>query len=272
VHARQAGGEWLVRIEDIDPPRELPGAAADILRTLEAFELEWDRPVLFQSRRVAAYGAAAERVLDSGRAFRCRCSRSEIRAANEGDSARYPGTCRDLRIPPGDAAVRVRVDRGLIVFDDGLQGAIETDLAATSGDYVIVRRDALPAYHLAVVLDDAEQGVTTVVRGVDLLESTAAHIHLQGVLGLATPRYYHLPVVVNERGQKLSKQTGAAPVIAGDRAAAGRVLGLLGLTVPAELEGERPGVLWRWAAERWSIDSLHGQRELADAGSSAARG
>jgi len=263
MHARQARGEWLVRIEDIDPPREVPGAADDILRTLEAFELEWDRPVLFQSRRLAAYGAAAERLLAAGRAFRCRCSRSEIRAVNEGESARYPGTCRDLHIPPGDAAVRVRVDPGRVIFEDGLQGTIEADLLATLGDYVVVRRDGLPAYHLAVVLDDGEQGVTTIVRGVDLLDSTAAHVHLQGVLGLPTPRYFHLPVVVNERGQKLSKQTGATAIDARDVATAARVLEVLGLAVPAALAGERPGVLWRWAAERWSIDSLRGQRELA---------
>jgi glutamyl-Q tRNA(Asp) synthetase len=263
IHARQASGEWLVRIEDIDPPREVPGAADDILRTLEAFELEWDRPVLFQSRRLAAYDAAAERLLAARRAFRCRCSRSEIRAANEGESGRYPGTCRDLHIPPGDAAVRVRVDPGRVIFDDGVQGAIETDLLASLGDYVVVRRDGLPAYHLAVVLDDAEQGVTTIVRGVDLLDSTAAHVHLQGALGLETPRYYHLPVVVNEQGQKLSKQTGATAIDARDGAAAARVLALLGLAVPPALAGERPGVLWRWAAERWNIDSLRGQRELA---------
>jgi glutamyl-Q tRNA(Asp) synthetase len=272
LHARQARGEWLVRIEDIDPPREVPGAADDILRTLEAFELEWDGPVLFQSRRLASYRAAAERLLAAGRAFHCRCSRSEIRAANDGESGRYPGTCRELRIPPGDAAVRVRVDTNRVIFDDGVQGTIDTDLLASLGDYVVMRRDGLPAYHLAVVLDDAEQGVTAIVRGVDLLDSTAAHIHLQGVLGLATPRYYHLPVVVNEQGQKLSKQTGATAVAARDRAAAARVLALLGLAVPAGLEGERPGVLWQWAAERWSIDSLHGQRELARLGSSEPRG
>jgi glutamyl-Q tRNA(Asp) synthetase len=261
LHARQARGEWLVRIEDIDPPREVPGAAAEILRTLEAFELEWDRQVLYQSTRLAAYDAVTERLLADGRAFRCRCSRSEIRAANEGESGRYPGTCRDLRIPPGDAAVRVRVDSGRVAFDDGLQGAIETDLAATLGDYVIVRRDGLPAYHLAVVLDDAEQGVTTIVRGVDLLDSTPAHMHLQRVLGLATPQYHHLPVVVNAQGQKLSKQTGAIAVKKTGEAA--RVLELLGATVPAALAGERPKVLWRWALDQWSIDVLREQRQLS---------
>jgi glutamyl-Q tRNA(Asp) synthetase len=263
LHARQAHGEWLVRIEDIDPPREVPGAADDILRTLEAYELEWDRSVLYQSSRLAAYDKAAQRLLEAGQAFRCRCSRSEIWAANDGESGRYPGTCRDRHIEPGDAAVRVRVDTGTVIFEDGLQGTIATDLDASLGDYVVVRRDGLPAYHLAVVLDDAEQGVTTIVRGVDLLDSTAAHVHLQGVLGLPNPRYYHLPVVVNEQKQKLSKQTGAAPIKARDPSSAAKVLRLLGLDVPSTMDHEGPGALWRWALERWSIDSLRGKRELA---------
>jgi glutamyl-Q tRNA(Asp) synthetase len=263
LHARQARGEWLVRIEDIDPPREVPGAAYAILHVLETLELEWDRSVLYQSSRLGAYQSAADGLLAGGRAFRCRCSRSEIRAGNEGQSARYPGTCRERRLPPGDAAIRTRVDPGSVAFSDGLQGAIETDLAATSGDYVIMRRDGLPAYHLAVVLDDAEQGITTIVRGVDLLESTAAHVHLQGALGLATPRYYHLPVVVNEQGQKLSKQTGAQPIVASEPGVAARVLELLGLRAPAELTPERPSVLWQWALARWRIDALRGLRELA---------
>ena len=262
LHARQARGEWLVRIEDIDPPREVPGAADDILRTLAAFELEWDRSVLYQSSRLAVYDAAAQRLLAAGQAFRCRCSRSEIRAANDGEPRRYPGTCRQRHIEAGDAAVRVRVDTGAVIFDDGLQGTIATDLGAVLGDYIVVRRDALPAYHLAVVLDDADQGVTTIVRGVDLLDSTAAHVHLQGVLGLPSPRYYHLPVVVNERKQKLSKQTGAAAIDARDPGTAATVLKLLGVEVPSAMERERPGVLWRFALERWSIDSLRGKREL----------
>jgi glutamyl-Q tRNA(Asp) synthetase len=262
LHARQARGEWLVRIEDIDPPREVPGAADSILRSLEALELEWDRPVLFQSSRLAAYRAAAERLLAEGRAFRCRCSRSEIRSGPEGPSARYPGTCRERALAAENTALRVRVEPGPVKVADGLQGALETDLGATSGDYVIVRRDGLPAYHLAAVLDDAEQGVTTVVRGVDLLDSTAAHVHLQRALGLPTPLYYHLPVVVNAQGQKLSKQTGAEAVDAREPGIAGRVLGLLGLEVPRELATERPRTIWQWALARWSIDSLRGRREL----------
>ena len=261
LHARQAHGEWLVRIEDIDPPREVPGAADDILRTLEAFVLEWDRSVLYQSSRVEAYGAAAERLLGDGRAFRCRCSRSELRAGVDALPRRYPGTCRDRRVPVGDAATRVRVNAGYVVVDDGLQGRVETDLSATRGDYVIVRRDGLPAYHLAVVLDDAEQGVTTIVRGVDLLEPTAAHVHLQGELGLPTPRYFHVPVVVTADGQKLSKQTGAGAIEPGSTAAAA-ILRLLGLDVPPALASERPGRLWQWALPRWNIETLRDRRTL----------
>lgn len=263
LHARQASGQWLVRVEDIDPPREQPGAADRILRTLEAFELEWDGPVLFQSSRLDAHRTAAEELLAGGLAFRCRCSRGELRAANDGQAARYPGTCRDKHVPPGDAAIRARVEPGSVLVDDRLQGPSAIDLAASSGDYVIVRRDGLPAYHLAVVLDDAHQGVTTVVRGIDLLESTAAHVHLQAQLGLPTPQYYHLPVVVNEQGQKLSKQTGAAAVSREQPRIAARVLELLGLDVPAELVGERPRALWRWALEHWEIEALRGRRQLA---------
>jgi glutamyl-Q tRNA(Asp) synthetase len=263
LHARQNGGEWLVRIEDIDPPREVPGAADRILRVLEAFDLEWDREVLYQSSRLTHYDEVAQRLLAQGLAFRCRCTRSELRAEPDGPPGRYPGTCRNRAIPPGDAAIRARVDPGTITVTDGLQGTTLCDLGAITGDYVIVRRDGLPAYHLAVVLDDAAQGVTTVVRGADLLESTATHIHLQRTLGLATPRYYHLPVIVNELGQKLAKQTGAAPVEAAQAGVAARVLELMGLPVPAALAGERPRALWRWALEHWSIERLRGRREIS---------
>lgn len=262
LHARQARGQWLVRIEDIDPPREVPGAAAGILRTLEAFDLEWHGDVVFQSTRLAAYREAAESLLAAGLAFRCRCSRSEIRAGNDGQPGRYPGTCRDRQIAPGDAAVRVRVEPGAITLTDELQGRSETDLAATTGDYVVVRRDQLPAYHLAVVVDDAAQGVTDVVRGVDLLESTPIHCHLQRALKLPTPRYCHLPVLVNAQGQKLSKQTGAGAVTAHEPGVATDVLRLLGLGVPNELARERPRVLWQWAVERWDPAHLRGMRAI----------
>jgi glutamyl-Q tRNA(Asp) synthetase len=262
LDARRARGQWLVRIEDIDPPREVPGAADAILRTLEAFELEWDGPVVLQSTRLATYRDVAQSLLQAGLAFHCRCSRSEIRAGNDGQPGRYPGTCRERQLPAGDAAVRVRVEPGTIKVVDELQGSSETDLAATTGDYVIVRRDELPAYHLAVVVDDAAQRVTNVVRGVDLLDSTPVHCHLQRVLELPRPRYCHLPVVVNSHGQKLSKQTGASAVTARDLGIAAGLLRLLGLDVPPDLARERPRTLWRWATERWDPTRLKGVRAI----------
>jgi glutamyl-Q tRNA(Asp) synthetase len=260
LHARQADGRWLLRIEDIDPPREVPGAGDDILRTLEAFDLEWDGPVLYQSRRRDIYQAAAEGLLLDDRAFRCSCSRSTLRETTE-VPGRYPGTCRTRTTHDPPTAVRVRVDPGLEQFSDGLQGEVATDLAATTGDYLIWRRDDLPAYHLAVVVDDASQGVTTVVRGRDLLETTAVHLHLQRTLGLPTPQYLHTPIVLSPDGQKLSKQTGAAPIDTGDRAgAAARVLALLGVVVPEELRGATPRALWSWALGHWNVADLQGRQ------------
>ena len=186
-----------------------------------------------RDRRAAASRVAALSVV-AARAAR-------FAPATTTPSARYPGTCRTRQVPPGDAAIRARVDPGLVAVDDGLQGNTEVDLSASSGDYVIVRRDGLPAYHLAVVVDDAEQGVTTVVRGVDLLESTAAHVHLQARLGVPVLRYYHLPVVVNERQQKLSKQTGAQPIDAGEPEAAANVLELLGLESAGRAQARAAG-------------------------------
>ncbi len=262
LHARQAGGRWLVRIEDIDPPREVAGAADAILRTLEAFGLEWDGPVVYQSSRFELYRAAAQRLLAAHAAFRCDCSRSAIRAGNDAQSSRYPGTCRDKGLTGPDTAVRALVAPQVSRFVDGLQGALTADLAATQGDYVIVRRDGLPAYHLAVVVDDAEQLVTSVVRGIDLLDSTPAHLHLQAALGLPSPSYYHLPVVVNAAGQKLSKQTGAMAVTP-NSATAVAVLELLGAAVPHALRTEGPPALWRWAMENWTLEKLRARRSLA---------
>ncbi len=265
LHARQAAGSWLVRIEDIDPPREVRGAADDILRTLEAYELYWDGPPLFQSARRDAYDAACSHLLSSGLAFRCSCTRSALRADGDGTAGPYPGTCRARTTHDPSTAVRVRVaDRGVVRFVDGLQGPLETELSSVTGDYVIWRRDGLPAYHLAVVIDDADQGVTTVVRGVDLLDSTAVHVHLQATLGLGSPAYLHVPVVVNREGQKLSKQTGAAPIGRSDPGrVAAAVLELLGARVPAALRGAAPGELWRWAVTNWRIEELRGRRKLA---------
>ena len=257
LHARQAGGEWLVRIEDIDPPREVPGSADSILRTLEALDLEWDRDVRRQSSRIATYLALGERLFEQGEAYYCRCSRQQIRALSPED--RYPGTCRDRRLTSEDSALRLRVADGETAFADGLRGQVSRRIADTDGDFVIVRRDGLPAYHLAVVVDDADQAVSDIVRGADLLDCTPLHICLQQRLGLPVPRYWHIPLVTNAAGEKLSKGTGAEAIdVRQPTASVLRVLCLLGLQPPAELRGARPRDLWQWAIPRWTIDRLAG--------------
>ncbi|MGH8740545.1 MAG: tRNA glutamyl-Q(34) synthetase GluQRS [Burkholderiales bacterium] len=215
LDARASGGRWLVRIEDLDAPRQQPGAAALILRTLERLGLAWDGPVAYQSVRVPLYQAALETLRQH--AYWCGCTRREIADSSLGlasDGALiYPGTCR-RGLPQGKAAraLRLRTDAEPIAFRDRVQGPQSQALATQVGDFVLCRADGQFAYQLAVVVDDAEQGVTDVVRGADLLDSTARQIHLQRLLGLPTPRYLHVPIALNGEGDKLSKQTGAAPV------------------------------------------------------------
>ncbi|WP_147652009.1 tRNA glutamyl-Q(34) synthetase GluQRS [Vulcaniibacterium gelatinicum] len=205
--ARHAGGEWLVRIEDLDPPREVPGAAEAQLRTLAAFGLVSDGPVVRQSERGALYQAALERLLAGGAAFECHCSRSAL-AADGGIHHRCrAGGRRDtpavrLRVPPGST----------VAFEDAIQGRCAQDVHAEVGDFVLRRADGYWAYQLAVVVDDAAQGITAVVRGADLLDSTPRQILLQRALGLPTPAYAHLPLVLGADGRKLSKSLAALPV------------------------------------------------------------
>lgn len=259
LHARQANGEWLIRIEDIDPPREVPGSAESILRTLESLDLEWDRPIVYQSNRHQAYIAAREALLATRKAFYCECSRRTIREQTGG--MRYPGTCRDRNLTADNNALRMRAPRDPVAFDDLLQGHITRDIAAEDGDFVIFRRDGLPAYHLAVVVDDAGQSVTDVVRGKDLLESTPLHVHLQHALDLPTPRYWHIPVVRDAAGAKLSKRAGAAAVESlSPSEAAIQTLGHLGLRPPEELRGAPPNSLWQWAQLHWNIAALDTER------------
>jgi glutamyl-Q tRNA(Asp) synthetase len=214
LDARAHGGLWLLRIEDIDPPREVPGAAQDILATLADFGLESDEPVLYQRTRSAAYQQAFERLHAAGRIYGCACSRQQIDAAiaqRPGWPAGvYPGTCRE-RPPPAEEirAWRLRVPEGRIEILDRHAGAYGQDVARAVGDFVLRRADGLWAYQLAVVVDDAAQRISDVVRGADLLDNTPRQIVLQRALGLPTPRYLHLRVVVNAAGEKLSKQTGA---------------------------------------------------------------
>lgn len=207
LFARRAGGEWRVRIEDIDPPREVAGATQAQLRTLAAFGLHPDGPVLHQRDRGDAYADALQALLSSGDAFECHCSRSDL-AAGGGIHRRCVATHRRP-----DPAIRLRVPDGTrIAFDDALRGQFEQDIAAAVGDFVLRRADGLWAYQLAVVVDDAAQGITEVVRGADLLDSTPRQVLLQRLLGLPMPRYAHLPLVVDGEGRKLSKSLSALPL------------------------------------------------------------
>ncbi|MDR2260512.1 MAG: tRNA glutamyl-Q(34) synthetase GluQRS [Azoarcus sp.] len=262
LEARRHGGRWLVRIEDVDAPRVVPGASAAILATLERFGFEWDGEIMWQSRRAAAYAAALERLKAGGHVFPCACTRREMAEAPDSalardGSRRYPGFCRD-GLPPGRAARawRVRAE-GSIRFDDAIQGAQEEDLARDVGDYVIFRADGRFAYQLAVVVDDAAQGVTHVVRGADLLGSTGRQIQLQRLLGLRVPAYAHLPVATNAAGEKLSKQTLARALddIAPTRALAA-ALDFLGQTPPAGLADADPAAIWQWAIAHWRLDRV----------------
>lgn len=216
LFARAKGGRWLVRMEDLDTPRVVPGAADDILWTLERFGLTWDGDVVTQSPRIALYDRAFEDLLRRKEIYACACSRADLlRAASapargEESAAIYPGTCR-TELPPGKAAraFRFRVPPGLFTFKDLLFGSLSEDVSTAVGDFVVKRADGPYAYQLAVVVDDAAQGVTEVVRGADLLDSTARQIALQRALSLPTPAYAHLPLVVGPDGKKLGKRDGA---------------------------------------------------------------
>jgi len=211
LFARAAGGRWLVRIDDLDPPRTVLGAADAQLRALEAYGLQWDGAVVYQSQRMAAYQAALDRLAAAGYTFPCGCTRSDLEAA--GSDGVYPGTCRP-GLPPGrpGRSIRVRVPARPVSFVDRLLGGQCYDLQKTGGDFVVRRADGLFAYQLAVVVDDLASGVTEVVRGVDLLASTGRQIHLYRCLGATPPGYAHLPLVVTTAGEKLSKGCGAGPV------------------------------------------------------------
>lgn len=264
--ARAAGGRWLLRIDDLDTPRVVAGAADGILRSLEAHGLRWDGEVLWQSRRGDAYRAALDQLRRDGHLYPCACTRSELAAlARAGvDGSVYPGTCR-AGVPAGRAARawRLRVPEGDIAFHDAVQGHYRQDVAREVGDFVLQRADGLTAYQMATVVDDAFQGATQVVRGADLLSSTPRQILLQRCLGLPTPAYAHLPLLVDATGAKLGKQT-AAPALDVDRASDNvcRVLIALSLAPPRDLHGAIPARLLEWAQSEWTFERLAGQRAI----------
>ena len=254
LEAKRHDGHWLVRIEDLDPPREVPGAATDILLTLETFGFEWDGETQFQSQRQDAYFGALETLVRGGFAYPCGCSRQDVaRAGIPGtEGPVYPGTCRSGAVRKSSRrSIRVLTEGTQIEFTDRIRGKLRQALEQEVGDFVISRADGLTAYQLAVVIDDAWQGITDVVRGADLLHSTPRQIHLQQLLGIDTPSYAHLPLVVDANGRKLSKQAGAMPVRREDPltslVAAYRFLGQV---LPDEPFATR-GDFWAWALGHW---------------------
>lgn len=254
LEARARGGRWLLRIEDVDRARCRREHAEAIVRLLEAAGFEWDGPVWVQSQRSARYAEVLEGLKARGAVYPCGCSRAELAQAPLGPDGAplYPGTCR-AGLPPGKGARawRLRV-AGEIVFEDLVQGPQQQDLARASGDCVLLRADGFFAYQLAVVVDDGDQGVDHVVRGADLIHSTARQIFLQRLLGLPTPEYAHLPVALDAHGHKLSKQTRALPVDARDPWPALRAAArFLGMPAPScRLAGSD---FWAWARETWSL-------------------
>ncbi len=268
LEAKTHGGTWRLRIDDLDPLRVAPGASDDILRTLESLGMMWDGAVLYQSDRTNAYRAALHAIAEVASVYPCVCSRREIaEAAIAGVEAPiYPGTCRSRVASPNSAyALRLNVQGAHVRFDDGLQGPQECDLEREAGDFVLCRVDGIFSFHLAAAMDDGEQEITDVVRGADLLESSARQIHIQQLLGLSTPRYLHLPVALDRQHQKLSKQTHARKVdVTKPVATLSRVLEFLNQPGFPELENADLRDFWKHAIAVWRLDRV-GARTQAPA-------
>lgn len=264
LQAKSQKGEWLLRIDDIDPPREQKGAADKILKTLEDFGFEWDQSVLYQSNRLQRYQEAVDQLLQQGLSYPCSCSRTDIlkkTGQNKGHII-YPGFCRNgpqlnAQNPEKKSkySIRLRCNNELIQFNDVIQGKQAFNLEKDSGDFIIKRRDQHFSYQLASGIDDAEQGITEVVRGVDLLSSTPHQRYIQQRLNLTHPEYCHLPVAVNHLGQKLSKQSHATPIEAKDAVVLlYKTLNFLGQMPPIELIKAGREEIWSWAKAHWRID------------------
>ncbi|WP_371356877.1 tRNA glutamyl-Q(34) synthetase GluQRS [Pseudomonas chlororaphis] len=248
LDARAVGGRWLLRMEDLDPPREEPGAQAAILKALESYGFEWDGEMVRQSERHAAYAAVLDRLFNQGLAYACTCSRKQL----EPYHGIYPGLCRNAGHGQEDAAIRLRVPELEYRFTDRVQGEFRQHLGRDVGDFVIRRRDGLYAYQLAVVLDDAWQGVTDIVRGADLLDSTPRQLYLQELLGLPQPRYLHVPLITQPDGHKLGKSYRSPP-LAADQATPLllRALRALGQKTDSEMVHASPREVLSWGIEHW---------------------
>jgi glutamyl-Q tRNA(Asp) synthetase len=272
LDARSAGGQWLLRVEDLDAPRCRPEWADDILRTLAAFGFEWDGAVMYQSQRAQFYREAVLALQERRLVYPCACSRREIADSSVRgiDGPVYPGTCRARPFEQRVArALRLRIENARISFTDAIQGSVTQEVEHAVGDFVVQRADGVATYQLAVVVDDAAQEISHVVRGADLLHSTPRQIYLQRLLALPTPHYAHLPVAVNDAGEKLSKQTLAGPVDQRNPVPAlAAAFAFLGHPPPREADAISS--LWRWGLLKWQIAGVphlatrQGNIDLAD--------
>ncbi|WP_134957569.1 tRNA glutamyl-Q(34) synthetase GluQRS [Yersinia alsatica] len=260
LQARAQGGSWLVRIEDIDPPREIPGAAARILTALEHYGLHWDGPVIYQSQRHEAYRATLEWLKQQGLSYYCTCTRSRIQQIG----GLYDGFCRERHLPADGAAIRLRQTQPVYSFYDKLLGELHAVPALAEEDFIIRRRDGLFAYNLAVVVDDAFQGVTEIVRGADLIEPTVRQIALYKQLQQPVPSYLHLPLALNPDGNKLSKQNHAPPLPNGDpRPILVEALKFLRQPLPECWQDLDLPLLLRFAVENWTLAAIPLQGAIA---------
>ena len=263
LQAKVNKGDWIIRMEDVDITRKVEGSDSEILHTLEDFGFEWQGEVLYQSKQTESYQHALEQLIERSLVFPCTCSRKQLAASG---SDIYPGTCRSRNLhEKGEHALRLLTSDITIEFDDLVMGRQSQNMASQCGDFVIKRRDGLFAYQLAVVVDDYLQNITQVVRGCDLLDSTPRQIYLQQLLDYPTPAYCHLPLAVDDNGNKISKSEGAARVDIDNREQQlFHALVFLGQEPPAELARSGISDIWSWAIEHWSIDRVtHDRTALA---------
>jgi glutamyl-Q tRNA(Asp) synthetase len=268
LEARSQSGQWLLRIDDVDPYRTQPGVTDRILFSLEALGLFWDGPVFYQSRQTDRYRTVLENLQSCGLVYACTCSRKKLaRTLPSNQPQVYPGHCRDkgLMAVATPHALRVIVpDGAAMVFEDRIRGSITQDLAREVGDFILFRRDGAFAYHLATVLDDAEQGVTDVLRGFDLLDSTPRQLYLQQLLELPAPRYAHTPILMNADGSKLSKRTFAAEAETRHPGALlFYLLNLLNQSPPMTMQRAPANELLAWAVAHWRLERLRGIDRIA---------
>jgi len=258
--AKSQQGQWLVRIEDLDPPREMPGAASLILETLEAYQLHWDGEVVYQSQRHDLYQHQIEHWLQSGQAYYCQCTRKQIKATG----GFYQGTCRDLTLnQPDNCAIRLKMTHPIYQFEDEKHGQLTIPTALADEDFIIKRRDGLFAYNLAVVLDDIDQGITEVVRGADLIEPTGRQISLYHMLGKAPVSYLHLPLALGDNGQKLSKQNHAPAIDnRNPKPALLDAMRFLGFEMPQDIKQLSVGEIIDWGVKNWHLQQLPASIEI----------